>query len=115
MVNNPELAPDIMPIDILYHGKMKNMYPKISTDDLHTWRNAVLLEMQNDTELFGMELEEPLCKNNVPREGLVIRKDDDEYPEAFKLKSSRFKQWEKAKVDAGIVDSEMLEGYSQEI
>ena len=115
MVNNPELAPDIMPIDILYHGKMKNMYPKISTDDLHTWRNAVLLEMQNDTELFGMELEEPLCKNNVPREGLVIRKDDDEYPEAFKLKSSCFKQWEKAKVDAGIVDSEMLEGYSQEI
>jgi hypothetical protein len=31
-----------------------------------------------------------ICKNKVPAEGIVLRIDDDEFAEAFKLKSYKF-------------------------
>jgi hypothetical protein len=70
--------------------------------------------MQADTENFGMELMEPLCVNVVPREGLIIRKDNDKVPEAFKLKTDAFKAKERQQIDEGIVDSETVEGYTEE-
>lgn len=112
MEEHPELSADIMPIDILYHGQAKDLYP-LNTSDLHDWRNKFYLELCNDTENFGMEMLEPLCRNEVPREGIVIRIDDDEFPEAFKVKTDLFRSWERNQVDNGEIDIEMLEGYDE--
>lgn len=57
-----------------------------------------------------IEDREPLCTgHNVPREGVVVRIEDDEVPEAFKLKSLRFLEREKKAIDKGEVDMEMQE------
>lgn len=109
MNNHPELQDKIIPIDILYHGQFSKLYPKIKVDA--DWHDNVLHTMAEDHELFGMEELEPMCSNPVPREGLVIRKDGDKYPEAFKLKTDKFREFERKQVDAGIVDSEMAESY----
>ena len=54
-----------------------------------------------------MEMNEPLCRNKVPREGIVIRKNDDKIPEAFKLKCVKFLTRESKLIDNGDVDIEM--------
>ena len=61
-----------------------------------------------------MEMDEPLCKTKVPREGFVLRKANDPVSEAWKLKTDRFKLREASQIDAGEVDIEMVEGYSQD-
>jgi hypothetical protein len=58
-----------------------------------------------------MEELEPMCKIKVPREGIVIRIDDDPTNEAFKLKCVRFLGLEKEAMDKGEVDIEMTQGY----
>lgn len=79
----------IHPIDILYHGTLADLYPEI--DEYNHWHENVLDKMKNDKEHFGMEDYEPLCIGcKVPREGIVIRIDDDPVNEAFKLKTTSF-------------------------
>ena len=109
---HPELQGKIMPIDILYHGKFVNLYPDIKADN--NWHDNVLHTMAGDSVTFGMEELEPLCANPVPREGLVIRKDGDKCPEAFKLKTDCFREFERKQVDAGIIDSEMAENFGED-
>lgn len=59
-------------------------------------------------ERCQIEKREPLCTGHkVPREGVVIRIEDDEIPEAFKLKSLAFMEREKKAIDQGEVDIEM--------
>jgi len=77
---------------------------------LRAWQECLLLTMKTDKR-FNIEGLEPLCNNKVYREGIVIRKHNDEIEEAFKLKSSNFRMAEAKKIDAGEVDSEMDEGY----
>ena len=58
--------------------------------------------------ICSIEEREQLCtSHNVPREGVVIRIEDDEIPEAFKLKSLRFLEREQKAIDKGEVDIEM--------
>ncbi len=58
--------------------------------------------------ICNIEEREQLCtSHNVPREGIVIRIEDDEIPEAFKLKSLRFLEREQKAIDKGEVDIEM--------
>ena len=78
----------IHPIDILYHGTLGDLYPDLDEDN--HWHENVLEKMKNDKEHFGMEDYEPMCNNKVPREGIVIRIDDDPINEAFKLKTVAF-------------------------
>ena len=79
----------IHPIDILYHGTLSDLYPEIDEDN--HWHENVLDKLKNDKEHFGMEDYEPLCVGcKVPREGIVIRIDDDPINEAFKLKTTSF-------------------------
>ena len=107
-----ELKDKIHPIDILYHGTLHDLYPTI--DIANHWHENVLQSLKDEKELFGMELDEPLCKNKVPREGIVLRIDDDEYPEAFKLKCSKFMLKESAEIDSnGVNDIEMQERYGE--
>lgn len=107
---NGELAGRLHPIDIFYHGKLGDLYKDLSTEQ--HWKEDLLERMKNDKEHFGMELNEPMCRNAVPREGIVIRIDDDVVPEAFKLKCLKFLGKEAQAVDNGEVDAEMEERYT---
>jgi hypothetical protein len=97
----------IRPIDILYHGKVSELYPDIEIND--DFGKNFVQRLSNDSERFGMEQLEPFCKNEVPREGLVIRIDDDDVNEAFKLKCYAFLEMEGKAIDSGNVDMEMSE------
>lgn len=100
------------PIKVLYHGTLADLYPEISITD--HWHENVLEAMKADKIHFGMEENEPYCKNKVPREGVVIRIDNDKKAEAFKLKCLKFYEFEKKRVDKGEVDIEMEQAYSEE-
>ena len=103
----PELKGKVIPIDILYHGTLKCLYPEIDIDT--HWHENVLEAMKNDTKTLGMELNEPLCRNKTPREGIVLRIDKDPIKEAWKLKSMAFLSREAKLIDSGEVDIEMGE------
>ena len=75
---------------------------------MHTyWNENVVIAMKNDKKLLGMELNEPLCKNKVPREGVCVRIDNDPIKECFKLKTDAFAVREAKEMDNGTVDIEM--------
>lgn len=105
----PELALKIHPIDILYSGEFSKLYPEL--DPKTHWHENVLEAMKNDTKHLGMELNEPLCNNKVPREGVVLRINNDPLNEAFKLKSVKFLAKEAALYDADYHDIETEERY----
>ena len=96
-----------MVIPILYHGSLSKLYPNIAINE--DWNNNILQCLKGDKEHFGMELKEPLCKNKVAREGIVIRKDGDTIIEAFKLKTDAFLKKEAELIDNGEIDAEMIE------
>lgn len=102
----PELASRLHPIDILYHGTLKDLYPDLSTTE--HWHENVLQAMKQDKQTLGMEQREPLCKQKVPREGIVLRKDGDAVCEAWKLKTDAFFSREQKLIDAGEVDMELM-------
>lgn len=103
-----DLANRLHPIDILYHGTLEALYPALSVED--HWHENVLQALKDDKQTLGMELQEPLCKQKVPREGVVLRKDADPMQEAWKLKTDAFFSREQKLIDAGEVDMEMLSG-----
>ena len=109
ITEHPELSNKIHPITVAYHGTLKDLYPDLSLTE--HWHENLLERMRNDTKHFHMEKNCPLCKNKVPFEGIVLRIDDDENVEAFKLKSYRFIEREKKAIDNGEVDMEMLNNY----
>lgn len=98
-----ELKPYIHPIDILYHGPIKEFIP---LDPAQHWQENFLKALSEDKGL-GMEQLEPLCTNKVPREGIVLRIDNDPIKEAFKLKCIKFLTRESKEIDKGNVDIEM--------
>jgi hypothetical protein len=107
---HPELEGKVRPLEVLYHGTLADLYPDVNVSE--HWNANVLQKMINDTEHFAMELDEPLCHNKVPREGIVLRIDNDEKAEAFKLKTLVFlDKQDKAAMDAGDVDIEMQGAY----
>lgn len=105
-----ELGDVVMEFPLLYHGTLKDLYPDVSTTE--HWHENVL-ELLKKEERFGMEKNEPLCKNKVPREGFVLRRVGDIEPSAWKMKCDLFKFAEAKLVDAGEADIEMTEGYGQ--
>lgn len=108
---HPELESKVRPITILYHGTLGDLYP--DADKECHWNATILERMKEDVEHFGMEKNEPMCNSKVPREGIVIRIDNDVRSEAFKLKCQNFLYKEAKEIDAGNVDIEMDAVYSQ--
>lgn len=99
----------IHPIDLLYHGPLEDLYPELDTEN--HWHENLLKRMKDD-ERFDMEKNEPLCINEVPCEGIVIRKANDSVLRADKLKCTAFLIGEALRVDSGdFVDVEMAQGY----
>ena len=106
---HPEIADRIHVIDLLYHGTLGDLYPNISYAD--HWHENVLEALRNEKERFNMEKNDPICKNKVPFEGIVLRIDNDEFAEAFKLKCAKFLSKEREEIDKGEVDMEMVDNY----
>lgn len=100
----------IIDFPLLYHGTFAELYPEISTTE--HWHENVLEALKVEKR-FLMEELEPMCINKVPVEGFVVRKANDPVKEAFKLKCFRFLEKERAAIDAGEVDMEMAEGYTE--
>jgi len=108
---HPELKGKIKPITILYHGRLGDLYPDLDTE--HHWQESLLERLENDKQRFGMEMNEPMCNKCVPREGVVIRIENDEKAEAFKLKTEAFRIRERKQYDAGEVDMETQLTYAE--
>lgn len=113
--NHPELSNKVRVIDLLYHGTLMDLYPHLSLMD--HWHENVLEELRNDKKNFFMEKNCFICKNKVPAEGIVLRIDDDEFAEAFKLKSYKFLKKEAVLMDdiangKEEISEEMAEVYS---
>lgn len=108
----PSIADRIMPYPLLYHGKLSDLYPDI--DIANHWNENVLEAMKNDSEHFGMELDEPMCNTKVPREGICIRIANDPVKECFKLKCLKFLKKESENIDKGVVDIEMADNYGDQ-
>ena len=100
----------IIDFPLMYCGTLAELYPEISTTD--HWHENVLEALKVEKR-FLMEQMEPMCINKVPREGFVIRKANDPIKEAWKLKTSAFFLRESKQIDAGEVDIEMTEGYTE--
>ena len=106
VTDNPHLAEYTMFLTNFYSGPFKDLYSDIDTE--HHWHENVLARMKTDKN-FLMEELEPLCKNKVPREGIVIRKNGDDFARAWKLKCTKFYEREAKANDAGEVDMEEME------
>ena len=102
----PELRNVLYPIQILYYGKLTDLYPEVKND--LKWNENILECLKSDKK-FGLEQNEPLCKNKVPRKGICIRIDNDPINQTFKLKSSKFLDRESKAIDNNEVDIEMQE------
>ena len=61
-----------------------------------------------------MEQNEPKCRNDVPREGIVLRIANDPLKEAFKLKCNKFLAMEGKMIDEGVIDMESTMRYDSE-
>ena len=108
--NNDDTSSWIHPIDILYDGIAQDIYPELDIEN--HWNENFLEKLKNDKEHFGMEEFEPLCTHySSPREGFVLRKNNDPIEEAWKLKTDAFAFGEAVRIDAGDVDIEMLDNY----
>jgi len=69
------------------------------TDDWHRDFMATLGDQYTDKDCF-------ICKNKVPEEGIVVRKDFAHQFTAYKLKGFRFLEFETSELDKGVVDLE---------
>lgn len=94
----------LMNMNFRFIGRVCEMYPDLTIDE--NWHANLLERMKTDKDMFGMELDEPMCKNKVPREGIVIRLLQDKYSRAWKLKSKRHYELEAKQHDNGEVDME---------
>ena len=94
----------IHPIDILAEDSLRNLYPNIPVSG--HWNEEIIDALRKDVRL-GFEKMEPLCRNKVPREGIVVRKIGDVIPEAWKLKAIAFLNKEAKEIDKGNTNMEM--------
>lgn len=100
----------IIDFPLMYNGTLAELYPEISTTE--HWHENVLEALKVEKK-FLMEQMEPMCINKVPREGFVVRKANDPIKRAFKLKTTKFFEREAKQIDAGEVDIEMADSYTE--
>lgn len=109
--DHPELADKVLFLNFVYYGRFGDMYPDIPEDE--NWNKNVLARMKADKKMILMELDEPMCKNKVPREGIVVRIVNDKFARAWKLKSLRHYGKEAEAHDKGEVDIEEIESSNE--
>lgn len=74
--------------ELLYRGQVSGLLSDLKYNQ-DNWRDLLLSTLINKKE-WNMEKNEPLCKNKVPREGIVIRLDGYSDRAVFKLKCQKF-------------------------
>lgn len=84
-------------IELFYHGLAKDMFPEIKTDDY--WHENFLKALSDKY----LEKDDPICKNQVPFEGIIICQEGDQNVN-FKLKSFRFLERTTEENDKGTID-----------
>jgi len=83
-----------------FTGKAKDLFPEIMVDDNWLENFIIALEKKyNDKDCY-------MCKNSVPEEGIVVRKESMYQFESYKLKSFSFLQHESKMLDEGVEDLE---------
>lgn len=90
-----------------YYGRAKDYFPEISIEN--HWHDNFLQKMI-ETHL---EKKCTICKNDVPAEGVILRKETPFEWDAFKLKSFAFIERETKQLDSGEVDMETNETVEQ--
>ena len=95
----------LMQMELMYNGPLGEMYSDVDNTDENFAKN-LLNRMKQDDKWLLMEKNEPLCKNKVLREGVVIRIHDDVLPRAWKLKSKKHYELEAKQHDNNDVDIE---------
>ena len=108
VLENDGIENKLINTPLLYSGTLHDLYPEISTET--HWRENVLEALKNEKRFF-MEMDEPMNITKIPREGIVIRIQDDPVAEAFKLKCIKFLEKEAKNIDKGEVDMEMQNNY----
>ena len=104
VAEHPELADKTMFLNIVYYGRLGDLYPDLDTEN--HWHSNLLARMKTDKDRFKMEMNEPMCKNKVPREGIVVRIVGDPLARAWKLKCQSHYARECKENDEGIVNIE---------
>ena len=104
VAEHPELADKTMFLNIVYYGRLGDLYPDL--DPKNHWHSNLLARMKADKDRFKMEMHEPMCKNKVPREGIVVRIVGDPLARAWKLKCAAHYAKECEAHDKGEVDIE---------
>ena len=90
---------DLNAVPEMFYGQVKEFSDERMTKE--NWDALLLQTLQekyNNKNCY-------ICRNEVPEEGVVIRKDILEL-EAYKLKSSRFYEWETKELDKGEINIE---------
>lgn len=87
----------LSPVIQLYFGLAKDLYPDLNTTEHF---NENFIDRLSNDKNFYMECNSPDCNNNVPHEGLVIKKENDS-KFCAKLKAFRFLAKEQQSLDAG--------------
>lgn len=85
-------------VPLFFIGKASEIVEN-GTDDWHRDFMAKLEDQYTDKDCF-------ICKNKVPEEGIVVRKDFGHQFTAYKLKGFRFLEFETKELDKGVVDLE---------
>jgi hypothetical protein len=91
------------PVTELYYGTIRQMLDKYNIDHNDpNWKKLWFNKLSTD---FYMEQDDPECRNKVPFEGLVIRK-EKLHIESYKLKSIAFLEKETKELDTEIINIE---------
>lgn len=91
----------LTPPHLFYYGQARDLYD-IGTMDEEYWRETFIRKLEetyNEKDCF-------MCKNTVPEEGIVVRKEKLFEFEAYKLKSFRFLEHETKQLDKGETNIE---------
>lgn len=93
---------NLIPVKEYYYGYAKDLYPDLDINN--HWYENFLERLSNDKN-FNMEMNSPSCTNQVPHEGIVIKKENMRF-EAFKLKCFKFLNKEQKALDEGKLNIE---------
>ena len=86
-------------VPLIFIGRASDIGGKTDSDDFHTDFIGTLEQLYTDKDCY-------ICKNKVPEEGIVVRKDFAHQFTAYKLKGFRFLEFETSELDKGVVDLE---------
>ena len=85
----------------LYYGYAKDLFNIDNNLPLTEWQEQFYTKLRE----YYLEKDDPLCKNKVPDEGIVLRVEQLDL-EVYKLKSDKFFARETKELDKGIINIE---------